>query len=89
MVEKARCFDIALRNGFFQPMLVHRLTEVVPQEVATPAYKLPGLHDGSSGRRIAGSEVLDQHLIRQLQGHADLAQHREHERIERHVRATW
>ncbi|MNI65718.1 hypothetical protein D3C73_1212360 [compost metagenome] len=86
MVEKARRFDIALRNGFFQPMLVHRLTEVVPQEVATPAHKLPGLHDGSPGRRIAGSEVLDQHLIRQLQGHTDLPQHGQHERIKGHVR---
>ncbi|MNL29894.1 hypothetical protein D3C87_1516030 [compost metagenome] len=70
-------------------MLVYRLTEVLTQEVAATAHELPSLHHSRTGGGVTGGKVLDQHLIRQLQGHADLAQHREHERIERHVRATW
>ncbi|MNG24691.1 hypothetical protein D3C84_1094490 [compost metagenome] len=89
MVEKAGRFDITLCDGFLKPMLVHRLTEAGTKEVTATTDELPGLHHSRTGGGVTGGKVLDQHLIRQLQGHADLAQHREHERIERHVRATW
>ncbi|MNT81302.1 hypothetical protein D3C72_2208830 [compost metagenome] len=83
MVEEAGGIDVTLGNGFLQPMLVHRLTEIVTQEITTAADELPGFHYGGTRGGVAGREVFDQHLIGQLQRHADLAQHRQYKRIER------
>jgi hypothetical protein len=74
------------RDGLLEKELPHRLAKLAGEPGAARFEETPRLEDRRARRGVARGVVLDQNFERQLEPHADLAQHRLHERIEVRIR---